>query len=244
MSSVVIYARPLAIRPQCEYQVLPVPHLYELTVSECAYRVRHLAGPSISRFDWLARSRRYWRSRNVRFPPPYYSASMNMDLMPSNSGSYYFFGGLLLLLGGILEFILGNTFPSVVFSSYGAFFLSFAATLQPFYYAYGLYAPVGQPESAGLDTVGFNSSFAFFLVFIAVLSFVFLILSIRTNVVFVIIFFTLVIFFGLLSGVYWQSANSIGNSDPSALALAHRLQVVGLIPFTIHYLCSNILLIQ
>jgi hypothetical protein len=42
----------------------------------------------------------------------------------------------------------------------------------------------------------------------------------------VIIFFTLVIFFTLLSGVYWQTANGIGNKDPSALALAHRLQVV------------------
>jgi succinate-acetate transporter protein len=113
-----------------------------------------------------------------------------------------------------------------VFSSYGAFFLSFAATLQPFYYAYGSYAPTGQAESAGLETVGFNSSFAFFLIFIAVLSLIFLVLSIRTNVVFVIIFFTLVIFFILLSGVYWQSANGIGNADPSALALAHRLQVV------------------
>jgi hypothetical protein len=48
-----------------------------------------------------------------------HSASMNMDLIPSNSGSYYFFGGFLLVLGGLLEFILGNTFPSVVFSSYG-----------------------------------------------------------------------------------------------------------------------------
>jgi uncharacterized protein len=158
--------------------------------------------------------------------PHSHSASMNMDLIPSNSGSYYFFGGLLLVLGGLLEFILGNTFPSVVFSSYGAFFLSFAATLQPSYYAYGSYAPAGASESAGLDTVGFNSSFAFFLVFVDVLSFVFLILSIRTNVVFVIIFFTLVIFFGLLSGVYWQSAIGIGNADPSALALAGRLQIV------------------
>lgn len=148
-----------------------------------------------------------------------------MNLIPSYSGSYYFFGGLLLIIGGLLEFVLGNTFPSVVFSSYGAFFLSFAATLQPFYYAYGSYAPAGEPESAGLDTVGFTSSFAFFLVFIAVLSFVFLILSIRTNIVFVIIFFTLVIFFGLLAGVYWQSAIGLGG-DASALNLAHRLQVV------------------
>jgi len=152
--------------------------------------------------------------------------SVNIDLIPNNSGSYYFFGGLLLVLGGLLEFILGNTFPSVVFTSYGAFFLSFAATLQPFYYAYGLYAPPGASETAGLTTVGFTSSFAFFLIFIAVLSLIFLILSIRTNIVFVIIFFTLVIFFTLLSGVYWQSANGIGNKDPSALALARRLQVV------------------
>ena len=54
---------------------------------------------------------------------------MNMDLTPNNRNSYYFLGGFLLVLGGILEFILGNTFPSVVFTSYGAFFLSFAATL-------------------------------------------------------------------------------------------------------------------
>lgn len=46
-----------------------------------------------------------------------------MNLIQSNSGSYYYFGGLLLVLGGFLEFILGNTFPSVVFTSYRAFFL-------------------------------------------------------------------------------------------------------------------------
>lgn len=131
-----------------------------------------------------------------------------------------------MIIGGLLEFILGNTFPFVVFLSYGAFFLSFAATLQPFYYAYGLYAPPGEPATAGLQTVGFNSSFAFFLIFVGALSFIFLILSLRTNIVFVVIFFTLVIFFSLLSGAYWQSANGIGNADPAALELAHKLQLV------------------
>ncbi|PBP20369.1 hypothetical protein BUE80_DR008859 [Diplocarpon rosae] len=56
-------------------------------------------------------------------------------------GSYFFFGGLLMLLGGFLEFILGNTFPFIVFMSFGAFWLSFAATLQPFYAASASYAP-------------------------------------------------------------------------------------------------------
>jgi uncharacterized protein len=131
-----------------------------------------------------------------------------------------------MIIGGFLEFILGNTFPFVVFISFGAFWLTFASTLQPFYYAYGLYAPAGEPEAAGLTTVGFTASFGFFLVFMGVLCFIYLICSLRTNVVFVVIFFTLVIAFALLAGVYWQSANAIANgSDAATLALAHRLQV-------------------
>jgi len=140
-------------------------------------------------------------------------------------GSYYFFGGLLMIIGGFLEFILGNTFPFVVFISFGAFWLTFAATLQPFYYAYGSYAPAGEAEAAGLSTAGFTASFGFFLVFMGVLCFIYLICSLRTNVVFVVIFFTLVIAFGLLSGAYWQLANAFGNgNDAAAIALAGRLQ--------------------
>jgi len=142
-------------------------------------------------------------------------------------GAFYFFGGLLMLVGGFLEFILGNTFPFVVFSSFGAYWLAFASTLQPFYSAYGSYAPAGQPEAAGLQTVGFTASFGFFLVFMGVLCFIYLICSLRTNIVFVVIFFTLVLTFGLLTGAYWQLANGYANNDPSALALAGRLQIAG-----------------
>ncbi|KAH8797940.1 hypothetical protein F5884DRAFT_687550 [Xylogone sp. PMI_703] len=140
-------------------------------------------------------------------------------------GSYFFFGGLLMTLGGLLEFILGNTFPFVVFASFGAFWLTFASTLQPFYYAYGSYAPSGAPEADGLATVGFNASFAYFMLFMGLLCFIYLICAFRTNVCFVVIFLALVLTFCLLAGTYWQTANSIANSDPSAAALAHRLQV-------------------
>jgi succinate-acetate transporter protein len=34
-------------------------------------------------------------------------------------GTFYFFGGVLQLLGCILEWIIGNTFPFVVFGSFG-----------------------------------------------------------------------------------------------------------------------------
>lgn len=137
-----------------------------------------------------------------------------------------------MFVGGFLEFILGNTFPFVVFISFGAFWCSFAATLQPFYYAYGLYAPTGAAsEVEGISTVGFTASFAFFLVFMAVLCLVYLICSLRTNVVFVVIFLTLVIAFSLLSASYWANAQAIGatKSDPAfaaaKAALAGRLQI-------------------
>jgi succinate-acetate transporter protein len=36
-------------------------------------------------------------------------------------GVCYFFGGLLQIIGSILEWIIGNTFPFIVFGSFGGF---------------------------------------------------------------------------------------------------------------------------
>jgi hypothetical protein len=54
------------------------------------------------------------------------------------------------------QWILGNTFPFVVFTSFGAFWLGYAATLQPTYGAYSNYKVPGEASSTGLETVGFN----------------------------------------------------------------------------------------
>ncbi|KAL0261975.1 hypothetical protein SLS55_003410 [Diplodia seriata] len=125
----------------------------------------------------------------------------------SGSATYMFFGGILMIMGSIGEWILGNTFPFVVFGSFGAFWLSFGGTLQPFYNAYGAYSTDPDNAAAGLTTVGFNSSFAFFLLAMSLLSFLFFILALRTNVVFVLIFITLTFGFALLAGAYWQTSN-------------------------------------
>jgi len=34
-------------------------------------------------------------------------------------GTYYFFGGVLQIVGALLEWFIGNTFPFVVFGSFG-----------------------------------------------------------------------------------------------------------------------------
>jgi succinate-acetate transporter protein len=132
-----------------------------------------------------------------------------------------------MIVGGFLEFILGNTFPFVVFTSFGAFWLTFASTLTPYYSAYASYAPAGQSAAAGIDTVGFTASFGFFLLFMGVLCLIYLVCSLRTNIVFVVIFFTLVIAFGLLTGAYWYNAKALGMTPPDAskLAYASRLQI-------------------
>lgn len=64
-----------------------------------------------------------------------------------------------MLLGGFLEFLLGNTFSFVLFCGYGSFWLSYGATLQPFYNCYAAYSPDVSDPAAGLAAVGFNASF-------------------------------------------------------------------------------------
>lgn len=104
----------------------------------------------------------------------------------------------------------------VVFGSFGAFWGFFAYTLIPFYSAFGNYAPYDTATSAesptagsGLNAPEFNNSLGFFLLWMGVLSLIYLVCALRTNLVFVIIFFTLVPAFSLLCAGFWYIA--LGN---------------------------------
>ncbi|KAF3760949.1 hypothetical protein M406DRAFT_18130, partial [Cryphonectria parasitica EP155] len=129
---------------------------------------------------------------------------------------YFFFGGVLMILGGILEWVLGNSFPCVVFVTFGAFWLTFAGTLNPAFAAYSSYAATGQPAATGLETQGFNASFGFFQVFMAVVCFCFLLASVRTNICFVFIFFTLFLTFTMLTSAYWYLAEDYTGNAATA----------------------------
>lgn len=147
-----------------------------------------------------------------------------------------------MVISGVMEFIIGNTFPFVVFCSFGAFWLTFATTLVPFYNAYGAYSTT-ESIADGLNTQGFNASFGkflikkrlldllganeylqnpgFFLLFFGLLCLIFLVGSLRTNIAFVLVFLATTIGTGCLVGVYFHLAN--GN-----LELAQRLTIVSL----------------
>ena len=129
----------------------------------------------------------------------------------ASRGVYYFIGGLLMFSGGILEFFLGNTFPFVVFCSFGGFWFSYGATLTPSFGAFAWYAKdkadVSTNPYQGFTTKGFEASFGFYMVFMGLMSFMYLICALRTNIVFVAIFLGLTLDFALLAGVFFQEAH-------------------------------------
>ncbi|KAG6001456.1 hypothetical protein E4U21_004312 [Claviceps maximensis] len=147
---------------------------------------------------------------------------LSMDLMgwrgAGGSGAagipvYFFQGGLLMFVGALLEWFLGNTFSAVVFSVFGTFWLAYAGILNPSFAAFSSYAPATSANE-GLASQGFNASIAYWFLFMGVLCFLFLICSLRTNVVFFGIFLSLVIAFGLLTGAFLLKAeDGVGNMD-------------------------------
>ncbi|KAH0827696.1 hypothetical protein AYO21_08867 [Fonsecaea monophora] len=77
----------------------------------------------------------------------------------SSIGVFFFMGGLLMIIGGVGEFILGNSYPFIVFCGFGGWWLSFGATLKPSFGAYGNYSPDPTDPAAGLSTTGFLAGF-------------------------------------------------------------------------------------
>ncbi|KJZ71945.1 hypothetical protein HIM_08625 [Hirsutella minnesotensis 3608] len=147
---------------------------------------------------------------------------LSMDLMgwrgagangSANSGAFYFQGGFLMNLGCILEWVIGNTLPAVVFGVYGTFWLAFAASLNPAFGAMTLFAPPdAKSPLAGLKTEPYNASLAWWFLFMGLISFIFLVCSVRTNVCFFIIFLCLVISFNLqVAGNLASAENFTGN---------------------------------
>lgn len=86
----------------------------------------------------------------------------------------------------------GNTFPAVVYSHFAGFWLTLGAALNPSYGAYAAYSPDPNNPAAGLLQPDFYASFSFFLVIMALLSTIFCVASIRTNMAWFMIFLLLI----------------------------------------------------
>ncbi|KAK7466208.1 hypothetical protein VKT23_004931 [Stygiomarasmius scandens] len=137
-------------------------------------------------------------------------------------GPFYFLGGLCMVIGGVMEWILGNTFPFVVFTSFGGFWyvvphpplpnvlkhlhprLSLGVINDPMH-------AVASAYSGGAAAVAYNKGLMFYFVFWAVTVTIFFVGSLRTNVVFALIFFTLIPTFIFLAAGYGRLG--LGDAD-------------------------------
>ncbi|KAI0055325.1 Gpr1 family protein [Artomyces pyxidatus] len=106
-------------------------------------------------------------------------------------GMALFCGGLAQLLAGMWEFAVGNTFGATAFSSYGAFWLSFATIFIPDSGIGAAYAAAGGNQE--------DDAIAIFLTSWMIVTFLFFLASLRKNVGLSALFFFLTLTFMLLA---------------------------------------------
>lgn len=113
-------------------------------------------------------------------------------------GTYYSMGAIGMIVAGILEFIVGNTFPFVVFFTFGTFWLSLAVFVDPVHMV--------QAGNASNPT-DLYAPFALYLIFWGIYVFFLTVAAFRTNVVLVIILFCVAMTFTLLGAGYLRLAD-------------------------------------
>ncbi|KAI6121154.1 Gpr1 family protein [Pisolithus sp. B1] len=117
-------------------------------------------------------------------------------------GMAVFCGGLAQLLAGMWEFPRGNVFGATAFTSYGAFWMSYAVILIP---GFGV-------ASAYSSTEEFEQAIGIYLVTWFVLTVMLLIGALRRNIGFIALLFFLAITFLLLGIGAWTSKAAISKA--------------------------------
>ncbi|KAI1077612.1 GPR1/FUN34/yaaH family-domain-containing protein [Whalleya microplaca] len=113
----------------------------------------------------------------------------------------YGYGGLVQLLAGMWEMAVGNTFGATALSSYGGFWISYAILLTPAFHALDKY---GTAEEA--------SVLGFFLTGWFIFTFLLLMCTLRSTVMFFLLFFTLDLTFLMLACSEYAKANGAAGS--------------------------------
>jgi len=129
-------------------------------------------------------------------------------------GMALFTGGVAQLLAGMWEFPRGNVFGATAFTSYGAFWLSYAAILIP---GSGI-AAAYEDADGKLNAVEFNNAIGIFLFSWFIVTTLLLIASLRKSIAFIALFGFLAITF-LLLGVGAFTANASVNKAGGALGI-------------------------
>ncbi|KAF9351482.1 hypothetical protein BGX26_010514 [Mortierella sp. AD094] len=131
------------------------------------------------------------------------------------TGLAVFYGGIAQILAGMWEFKVGNNFGATAFTSYGAFWLSYAAILIPSFNIVPSYTGL-DPNEHALD-----NALGIFLIGWAIFTFILWIATLRSTVTLSSMFFTLTLtFFFLAAGhLAHMAAGNIPTKIGGALGL-------------------------
>lgn len=136
-------------------------------------------------------------------------------------GGFYACAGIGLYLACIMEWVIGNTFPSVVFGSFGGFWISYGIINQPNMGIAASFAPASDASNgitatmAGLSSPSFNVGLGMYFLVWGILNAIYTIAAMRTNVPFVIVFLTLTFAFEFIAAGYFHTAS--GNMTMAAM---------------------------
>ena len=109
-------------------------------------------------------------------------------------GLAFFYGGFSQLLAGMWEVVVGNTFGATALTSYGAFWMAWGALNVP---AFGIQAAYNLGTAEG--KAEFEQALGFFLLGWFIFTFILLLCTLKSSVIFFSIFFFLTITFLILS---------------------------------------------
>ena len=137
-----------------------------------------------------------------------------------NRGIFFFTGPLLLTLTTIFEWIMGNFFPMMVCGLFAVFWLSFGMLQLPTLAIAASYSTSGD-ASAGALSVGYNAGIALYLMSLGFAMFSFFIFTLKTNLVFAMIF-------ALVTAAVFVLASAYFHVAMGAYEMAIQLQHVSL----------------
>ncbi|KAK0750343.1 GPR1/FUN34/yaaH family-domain-containing protein [Schizothecium vesticola] len=122
------------------------------------------------------------------------------------------YGGLVQLLAGMWEMAVGNTFGATALSSYGGFWIAYGILLTPNWNILGEGGPYEDPAMG-------QSALAFFLTGWFIFTTIMLLCTLRSTIMFFMLFFTLDLCFLMLAcGTYATSSGAMETSHTLHMA--------------------------
>ncbi|KAK1753419.1 GPR1/FUN34/yaaH family-domain-containing protein [Echria macrotheca] len=123
------------------------------------------------------------------------------------------YGGLVQLLAGMWEMAVGNTFGATALSSYGGFWIAYGILLTPNWNILGKGGPYASDAAAAVDPKMGESAVGFFLTGWFIFTTILLLCTLRSTVMFFLLFFSLDLAFLMLAcGAYANDNNALDAS--------------------------------